>query len=457
MNNIGQILKIVREERGLQLSDVQKCTGIDVGQLSRIENAVRFPTAEQVRKLSDAYGLDRQSLLVQWESDKIVSNLEYPDLASETLKAAEEKMLYGIKYLPLFQEYIHPKPIGIESRRYIGNKAKLTDWIMDTISKETKDVHSFCDLFGGTGVVASRALKLYDRVIVNDFLYSNEILYQAFFGRGEWDRGRVGEFIREWNDLDADNLEENYFSENYGGKFFGEKTSRVIGYIREQIEVRREELTEKEYAILIASLIYSIDRLSNTVGHFDAYIKKPITETKPVFRMIDAASYDGVKIYREDANILAEDVEADLFYLDPPYNSRQYSRFYHVYETLVKWDAPELFGTALKPAPENMSRYCTTRARDAFKDLVGKMKARYIVVSYNNTYHSKSKSSENKIRLEDIEKILNEAGETKVFEHSYQAFTTGKTEFSDHKELLFITKVDDERRSKAFAPLLRWR
>ena len=104
-----------------------------------------------------------------------------------------------------------------------------------------------------------------------------------------------------------------------------------------------------------------------------------------------------------------------------------------------------------------MSRYCTMRARDAFKDLVGKMKARYIVVSYNNTYHSKSKSSENKIRLEDIEKILNEAGETKVFEHSYQAFTTGKTEFDDHKELLFITKVNDDKRNKAFASLLRRR
>lgn len=171
--------------------------------------------------------------------------------------------------------------------------------------------------------------------------------------------------------------------------------------------------------------------------------------------MIDAQEYEGVEIYREDANRLATKVEADLFYLDPPYNSRQYSRFYHVYETLVKWNEPKLYGVALKPAPENMSRYCTVKAVDAFRDLISKMKTRYIVVSYNNTYNSKSKSSENKISLEEIECILTQTGETKVFEHSHQAFNTGKTEFKDHKELLFITKVNEDKRNKAFSPLLR--
>ena len=31
---------------------------------------------------------------------------------------------------------------------------------------------------------------------------------------------------------------------------------------------------EKEYNILLASLIYSMDRVANTVGHYDAYFKK---------------------------------------------------------------------------------------------------------------------------------------------------------------------------------------
>lgn len=103
-----------------------------------------------------------------------------------------------------------------------------------------------------------------------------------------------------------------------------------------------------------------------------------------------------------------------------------------------------------------MSAYCTVRAVDAFRDLVSVLDTKYIVVSYNNTYKSKSNSSENKMRLEDIKEILELCGETKVFSQSHQYFNAGKTDFSDHKELLFVTKVDYERRDKAFPTLLRW-
>ena len=47
--------------------------------------------------------------------------------------------------------------INIESRRYIGNKAKLADWIMNIIKKKTHDVRSFCDIFAGSGSMTNRA------------------------------------------------------------------------------------------------------------------------------------------------------------------------------------------------------------------------------------------------------------------------------------------------------------
>ena len=103
-----------------------------------------------------------------------------------------------------------------------------------------------------------------------------------------------------------------------------------------------------------------------------------------------------------------------------------------------------------------MSGYCTSRAPMYFEDLISNLKAKYFVVSYNNTYNSKSKSSANKIQLQQILNILNKCGETQVFEHSYNAFNTGKTEFADHKELLFVTQVDDEKKRKAFTPVLCW-
>ena len=171
--------------------------------------------------------------------------------------------------------------------------------------------------------------------------------------------------------------------------------------------------------------------------------------------MIDAKSYDGVEIHQEDANLLARNIHVDLTYLDPPYNSRQYSRFYHVYENLVQWKKPKLYGTALKPKEENMSDYCRSSALGAFTDLVSHVDSRYLVVSYNNTYHSKSSSSANKIKLEEIEDVLNKCGETQVFTHQYNPFNSGKTEFDDHREYLFITEVDDEKRNRSFPTILR--
>ena len=194
----------------------------------------------------------------------------------------------------------------------------------------------------------------------------------------------------------------------------------------------------------MTSLLYSLDKVANTCGHYDAYRKIKNIKESFVFELVNPKKYDSkklIEIYRCDSNKLANEVKCDIAYIDPPYNSRQYSRFYHVLENITQWKKPQLYGVALKPKEENMSDYCKTSAPIAFNDLIQKLNVKYIVVSYNNTYDSKSSSSKNKITLEEIETILSNKGETKRFEKKYKAFTTGKTELSDHKEYIFITKV----------------
>lgn len=226
---------------------------------------------------------------------------EGEDLASMTLSEAVSR--YGNSIVDSWRKNVYQSTYRLESRRYIGCKAKLVDWIFDIITNETENVHSFCDIFAGTGSVANRALTLYDRVIVNDFLYSNNIIYKAFFQDSEWNRIKIMDLLDRYNSINPDSLEDNYFSVNYGNKFFDIKTSRLIGYIRDDLAMIRTSLSEKEYAIMLASLIYSIDRIANTLGHYEAYIKKDIVPRKLILRMVDVGKFDGSMIYQEDSNL----------------------------------------------------------------------------------------------------------------------------------------------------------
>lgn len=443
MESIGQYLKGVREGLNLPLQEVCKRTNIDTTLLSRIENGRRLPTKDQVIHLVRLYGCDEHKSLVLLGSEKILFTLDGDnEYKLEVIQVAAEKIRFG-KTHSLFPEVSddNAKRFELESRRYIGNKAKLTQWIMNIIREHTGGFHSFFDVFAGTASVSKAVIPYADKIIMNDFLFSNHIIYQAFFGAGEYDDAKLSSLLARYNGINPDNIPDNYFSDNFGDKFFDYKNAKLIGWIREDIERCRRALTEKEYAILLASLIYSIDKIANTVGHFDAYIKKSIVYHPLTLQLIKPLSPKSVEIYREDSNMLAERVIADVAYIDPPYNSRQYSRFYHIYENLITWEKPELYGVAMKPKPQNMSVYCTTSAAAAFRDLIMKLQVKYIAVSYNNTYDSKSGSSKNKISLEEIRSILEQRGKTTIYDCAHKCFNTGKTEFIDHKELLFITEV----------------
>ena len=335
----------------------------------------------------------------------------------------------------------------LTSRRYIGSKTKLLDWIFSLIESNTEG-KSFFDVFAGTGSVAERALETYDRVIVNDILFSNKIIYNAFWGKEEIRERNLQELKDIFNSIN-DDISSNYFSDNYGNKYFGVNDAKKIGYIRDYIQdsYEKENINEREFDILLSSLIYSMDKVANTVGHYEAYRKISVLDNRFIFELVDIKNYIGktVEIFREDANELGDKIYSDIVFLDPPYNSRQYSRFYHVLENLVEWKKPKLYGVALKPELQNMSEYCKNNAPKVFDDLVGSLNCKYIVVTYNNTYNSKSLSSRNKIKLEEILESLNKRGKTKIFESNYRFFNAGKTNLPNHKEYLFITEVKNEK------------
>lgn len=334
----------------------------------------------------------------------------------------------------------------INNRRYTGSKYKLMPWIKELILENCEEHSTLFDVFGGTGVVTAELLDIIDSAIINDFLFSNNVIYNAFFGKGRYDKKKLIHIAEEYNSVDKQSLADNYVSDNYGDKYFRYEDAKLIGMIRQDIENRlvNNLINKQEYYILLASLLYSFDRCANTVGHYEAYIKGKDIRTEFIYELVEPIkTKKPIKIYRTDSNELAKKIKADVAFIDPPYNSRQYSRFYHVMETITKWDKPKLAGTAMKPPEENMSDYCRNSAPMVFDDLIKHLNVKYIVVTYNNTYDSKSSSSRNKITLEQIQESLEAKGKTEIYEKSYHRFNAGKTDASNHKELVFITKVSE--------------
>ena len=329
----------------------------------------------------------------------------------------------------------------INNRRYLGNKYKLLPFITKVVNEECSDINSVADIFAGTGAVSS---AFTDKVLItNDLMYSNYICNYAWFGAEEYDPQTIIDCVIRYNSLC--DLEDNYMTDNFSDTYFSRDDCAKIGYIREDIECLYENgsINTRERAILITSLLYAMDKIANTCGHYDAY-RKSVEFDKSLELYVPMANRQNDpnnQCFNMDSNELVKNIEADLVYIDPPYNSRQYCDAYHLLENVARWEKPEVFGVARKMDRSTMkSKYCTQSATEAFEQLIGDIKAKYILLSYNNMAEKGNDRSNAKISDQDIMRILEKKGEVKVFSESYKAFTTGKSDIDDNQERLFLCR-----------------
>ncbi|MDR3243611.1 MAG: DNA adenine methylase [Elusimicrobiota bacterium] len=330
----------------------------------------------------------------------------------------------------------------LHNRRYIGNKFKLIGFILDVLKKEKVVFNSCADLFAGTGVVSEYFLSQNKHVFINDALYSNYVFYNAWLSNGKYNEIKINDLLAYYNSS-KDYIFDNYFSDNFSGTYFSYDNAKKIGSIRQHLESIKSKLTKREFFIVLASLLYSIDQIANTVGHYESFLSSNPTEKPLVLKMLDITRYANTPIITcEDANKLAKDIEVDLIYIDPPYNSRQYINFYHILENLALWQKPQVFGKTLKmDRTGKKSQYSKANAVNVLKQLLCNVKTKYILLSYNNTYAAKSIASINKIKTEDIYDILYSLGSVKKYEANYRFFNSGKTHLEKHKEFLFLGKL----------------
>ncbi|MDE7157109.1 MAG: DNA adenine methylase, partial [Lachnospiraceae bacterium] len=340
--------------------------------------------------------------------------------------------------IPQEPEY---KTTKINNRRYLGNKYKLLEFIRNVVKEECTNINTVADIFAGTGAVASAFSD--KKIITNDIMYSNYICHVAWFGSEKYSKEKIIDLIMEYNHLSVSG--DNYMSENFANTYFDLNDCRKIGFIREDIEDRFNtgEINTRERALLITSLLYAMDKIANTCGHYDAYrqgieydrhleLAVPVTEENLNINNV---------CYNMDTNQLAAEIEADLVYIDPPYNSRQYCDAYHLLENVARWEKPPVYGVAKKMDRSALkSNYCTKKAAEAFEALIDSVHGKYILLSYNNMAEKGNDRSNAKISDEDIMRILQKKGEVKIFEEDYKAFSTGKSDIRENKERLFLCK-----------------
>lgn len=336
------------------------------------------------------------------------------------------------------------KTSSINNRRYLGNKYKLLPFITQVVQTHCPHVQVVADIFAGTGAVSS-AFN-HKTLITNDIMYSNYVCNYAWFGAQAYDPEKVAAYVAEYNSKTR--CEENYMTRNFADTYFSRDDCSQIGYIRESIEqdYKKGRLNQRERALLITSLLYAMDKIAVTCGHYDAYRKGAKFEGRLELCVPLAQVHNNPEnqCFNEDANNLVKRIQADLIYMDPPYNSRQYCDTYHLLENVARWEKPEVFGVARKMDRRGLkSRYCTAEAVQAFETLVQDAKASYILLSYNNMAEKGNSRSNAKIPDSEILRILGEKGKVEVFEEQYKAFTAGKSHFEENAERLFLCRCYD--------------
>lgn len=97
----------------------------------------------------------------------------------------------------------------------------------------------------------------------------------------------------------------------------------------------------------------------------------------------------GLAVQADARAYAASMAPVDLAYLDPPYNQHRYHGNYHVWETLIRWDAPAHYGVARKRVdardPASRSPFNSRRTiHAALAETIAAVPARVVVASVND-------------------------------------------------------------------------
>lgn len=381
--------------------------------------------------------------------------------------------------------------------RYIGNKTKLLDFIGAVVDEKRIGAGIAFDAFSGTASVGrylkrrgfdvlSCDLMTYSFVFQRALIEMDEIprfdevfrrdaelrelreshafktyvdsrfgLQGDLFSRDEPDYRRYQEIVCYLERFAANVpglISEEYAAKSQnsgdGRMFFTMSNAERIDSMRAKLESwhRSGALNDSEYYAILASLIEAADAVANTTGVYAAFVKtwqsnsqRRIALAIPGFVVNTGRNCRAIQGNVNE--VVAELPALDLLYLDPPYNTRQYSSYYHVPELIARgWfnEVPKLRGkTGLIENAHQKSAWSTVGGCvDALDDLLSKATFRYLLMSYN---------SEGIIPESEVRRLFKSYGRAEtfqVFERDYERYRSdGDSELRQYKADTVTEKV----------------
>jgi len=312
--------------------------------------------------------------------------------------------------------------------RYLGSKNKIIPLIVEVIEKLQVNERTLIDVFTGTTRVAQAFKGLGYRVTTSDLSWASEAYSQAMVcndGKMEY----LQPYLDELNALagEAGWLTNNYCDiVNARGahiQVWKPHNGAKADAIREKIETY--DLPHGDKMALVASLIFALDKVDNTVGLQQAYLKgwksKRVNEDIVLNLLPAPEGPSGTHIVGDALKI--EYPAAEIAYLDPPYTPADYSTYYHIWDSITRWDKPPVTLKTNRRLDRSKSQkdtrdpdmispwYSKKTAFEATKQLVARLPVRYVVFSY---------SDEGLITLEQMKEMGSEYKNFNIYAKEHQ-------------------------------------
>lgn len=304
--------------------------------------------------------------------------------------------------------------------KYLGSKRQLIPWIIQTIKENFNEINSAADIFSGTSRVGLALKEQGLEVHANDHNTFAFHIANCYIATNKEDLPKnISTLIHHLNTITP---KYGFFTENYciKSRFFHPKNGEKIDAIR--TEISNLDVDDKIRSVLLVSLMEAADRIDSTCGIQMAYLKDWAKRSHNelslrVPNLLENKNNKSHKAYCLDVLDAAEKISScDLAYLDPPYNQHSYRSNYHIWETLVKWDFPDTYGTAQKRIDcQNIKSDFNSKRKfkKSLEKLIFSIKTKYLVLSFSN---------EGFISKEELEKMLTKWGKLVIYSIDYKRY-----------------------------------